>query len=454
MAVPLPQVYTLTASGDYQLTLAGNSAGPDGWNIQFIGASWTGSIVLKSNQAPPGAANNLVSVTYYSLNTYLPVTAGTAITVATVPYFVRDTAYDLYAVYTHTAGTVTLVVTPANNASGGGPGPSPGTVPAGDVTSGTFGAFSGDTGTYVFPSQLNFGTKLVSTTALATPSALAATALNAFASTVSGAALMGFGTTYDVALKNRAGTDAVGVQANSTIVDFAAQVGIGTAGVSTTGLLVGGTVTASAGNARSARSASTLVAAANADVLQSLQVTPLFTPGAFTGLVARGINIGAFSTAAFTSPAEPAAIQFAAVTGKAGADASGIIMGITTGGDINYLMRASTASVFNVLASGAITTASTALIGGLATLTGGATSVASYASLSATAVPATAGAVAAGSVIRMYSNLLTLEATTDAPTHTRPKGSLCININGSSIATRLYVNTDGGTTWANFVTSA
>jgi hypothetical protein len=67
-------------------------------------------------------------------------------------------------------------------------------------------------------SSVTFTTLLSSVTAFATPSALAATALNAFASTVSGGVLMGFGTTHDVALKNRAGTTALGVVANTTTV--------------------------------------------------------------------------------------------------------------------------------------------------------------------------------------------------------------------------------------------
>lgn len=75
-------------------------------------------------------------------------------------------------------------------------------------------------------------------------------------------------------------------------------------------------------------------------------------------------------------------------------------------------------------------------------------------SKSGTAVPATAGAATAGAPLILNSNLITIEATTDAPTHTRPKGSLCININGSSTSTRLYVNTDGAGTWTNVTTAA
>jgi hypothetical protein len=73
---------------------------------------------------------------------------------------------------------------------------------------------------------------------------------------------------------------------------------------------------------------------------------------------------------------------------------------------------------------------------------------------SATAIPATAGAVAAGVPVSMYSTGITVEVTSDPPTHTRPKGSICINTGGSSTSTRMYVNTDGAGTWASFTTSA
>lgn len=73
---------------------------------------------------------------------------------------------------------------------------------------------------------------------------------------------------------------------------------------------------------------------------------------------------------------------------------------------------------------------------------------------SATAVPATAGAVAAGVPVSMYSSGITVEVTSDPPTHVRAKGSLCINTGGSSTSTRLYVNTDGSTGWAAITTAS
>ena len=67
---------------------------------------------------------------------------------------------------------------------------------------------------------LTYTTSLKSTTALATPGALSATQATAFASTVSGAAIMGFGTTNDVSLMNRAGTVVLGVGPNTTTVNM------------------------------------------------------------------------------------------------------------------------------------------------------------------------------------------------------------------------------------------
>jgi hypothetical protein len=59
-----------------------------------------------------------------------------------------------------------------------------------------------------------------SNTAFATPGALTATGSRSFASTVSGAAVMGFGTTNDVALMNRAGTVCLGVGPNTTAINI------------------------------------------------------------------------------------------------------------------------------------------------------------------------------------------------------------------------------------------
>lgn len=45
-------------------------------------------------------------------------------------------------------------------------------------------------------------------------------------------------------------------------------------------------------------------------------------------------------------------------------------------------------------------------------------------------------------------------AGTGAPTFTANKGTLYVRLDGSSTSTRLYVNTDGATTWTNFTSAA
>lgn len=72
---------------------------------------------------------------------------------------------------------------------------------------------------------------------------------------------------------------------------------------------------------------------------------------------------------------------------------------------------------------------------------------------SGTAVPATAGAVAAGAPIVMFSTGISIWVTSDAPTHTATKGDLCINTAGSSGSTRLFIN-NGTTNWIAVTTAS
>ena len=76
-----------------------------------------------------------------------------------------------------------------------------------------------------------------SNTAFATPAALSATGSREFASTVSGAVLMGFGTTNDVSLMNRAGTVCLGVGPNTTAINIPGTLGSGA--ISITGTSAG-----------------------------------------------------------------------------------------------------------------------------------------------------------------------------------------------------------------------
>ncbi len=43
---------------------------------------------------------------------------------------------------------------------------------------------------------------------------------------------------------------------------------------------------------------------------------------------------------------------------------------------------------------------------------------------------------------------------TGAPTESASKGTLYIRLDGSSVSTRMYINTDGATTWTSFTTAA
>ena len=47
-----------------------------------------------------------------------------------------------------------------------------------------------------------------------------------------------------------------------------------------------------------------------------------------------------------------------------------------------------------------------------------------------------------------------IETGAGVPAHTRPKGSLYIRTDGSSGTTRIYINTDGATTWTTVTTTA
>lgn len=71
---------------------------------------------------------------------------------------------------------------------------------------------------------------------------------------------------------------------------------------------------------------------------------------------------------------------------------------------------------------------------------------------SATTVPASAGAVAAGIPVQLFSNGPSIYVTSDTPAFSAVKGSLCINTAGSGVGDRLFVN-NGTTNWVA-ITSA
>ena len=88
---------------------------------------------------------------------------------------------------------------------------------------------------------------ITSATATATPSAYSATAAMFLASTVSGATLMGFGTTGDVTLKNRAGNDVLIVLANTLNTELKGTLLVASNITQTAGTAALQTVTATTG---------------------------------------------------------------------------------------------------------------------------------------------------------------------------------------------------------------
>lgn len=72
---------------------------------------------------------------------------------------------------------------------------------------------------------------------------------------------------------------------------------------------------------------------------------------------------------------------------------------------------------------------------------------------SAATVPASAGAVAAGIPITLFSDGPSIYVTSDVPAFSAIKGSLCLNTGGSSTSTRLYIN-NGTTNWVAITTAS
>ncbi len=72
---------------------------------------------------------------------------------------------------------------------------------------------------------------------------------------------------------------------------------------------------------------------------------------------------------------------------------------------------------------------------------------------SGTAVPASAGAIAAGAAIVMYSGANSIWITSDTPAFSATKGDLAINTGGSSSSTRLFIN-NGTTNWVAVTTAS
>lgn len=106
----------------------------------------------------------------------------------------------------------------------------------------------------------------------------------------------------------------------------------------------------------------------------------------------------------------------------------------------------------DVTVLGTLTTG-TQVITGAISLTGAFSATGGATVKSVTAVPASAGAVAAGAPITMFTSGPSIYVTSDVPAFTAVKGSLCINTAGNSTSTRLYVN-NGTTNWVAITTAS
>ncbi len=133
-----------------------------------------------------------------------------------------------------------------------------------------------------------------------------------------------------------------------------ASLGVGTAALAQNNVTISGSVTVSGGAAHGIRYVGTQVAAANGDQLRGVFIAPTLTPGAFTGLIFKGVVIAGQSLAGFTSPASSYMLDIGALVGQAGMDAFGIRIAPPTTGDNNYLIAHTTPGTFSVTAAGVI----------------------------------------------------------------------------------------------------
>ena len=131
-----------------------------------------------------------------------------------------------------------------------------------------------------------------------------------------------------------------------------------------------------------------------------------------------------------------------------------VSVGATAPGQAGTSLSGTELSVLDSVTAGTVTASKAVVVDSsknIATF-GNITSSGTITAKSGVSVPATAGAVAAGAPLQLFSaNKIWI--TSDVPTHTATKGDLCINTGGSSSSTRMYVN-NGTTTWIAFTTAS
>lgn len=255
--------------------------------------------------------------------------------------------------------------------------------------SGTIGIGSVSTGTVTVTPLLaaaagfTFVTSVKSTTALATPSALAATQFTSFASTVSGAAIMGFGTTGDVTLLNRAGTSCLYVGPNTTAVTVPGQFVCGFQAIDQAGALfwrnVDNTSTVTISNTGATGVAAMTLSAANGFAVgSSITITSAGAIAGVTTVVTSGtVSSGGFISLAGNSTTwkNAAGDANATISNSGGAGAATMALNAANGftiGSSLVITSAGAASGFTTLAmTGAFTGATSGTFSTTLTVTGG-----------------------------------------------------------------------------------
>lgn len=185
-----------------------------------------------------------------------------------------------------------------------------------------------------------------------------------------------------------------------------------------------------------------VVQATSATLTSATLVTPVI--GVATATSINGLAISASATTAtFTVASGKSAVVSNSIT-FAGTDSTVMTF---PGASATIAGIASTQTLTNKTMSGSSNTFSAIPISALVANGNGGITL-----LPATAIQA-GGLVGQGYLYSSTSNFGVFFGS-GAPTLTAAQGSVYIRSDGSSTSTRLYVNTDGGTTWTNVVTAA
>lgn len=120
---------------------------------------------------------------------------------------------------------------------------------------------------------------------------------------------------------------------------------------------------------------------------------------------------------------------------------------------ISEFSSANGVTIDGVLAKdGGLTLSGNLSVTGTSTLTGSVSTVGQLSTQTGTSIPAS-GSATAGIKLSSTANFGIFFGS-GAPTFSAAKGSVYLRSDGSSTSTRMYVNTNGSTTWTNFTSAA